>query len=308
MTVRSHFSSAVLKTLPLLALPLISLPAHAQTTITQNGTSAVVPGGPKHWKVDTVVVAAAIDDSANPDNAKKALLAANRALTLSPGLTPAPASAYSPVGVSDAAQGLGATDWGWPFTASDYQKIGKSTHATEALTVEVTQQGTSFSAIAELYDTSNGALINRGTGVSRDGAPEPIASAVGHAVEGLTQTAQFDGVVISIPGAYQARISLGEMQGARAGARVEYLQDGQPIAYGTIVDLGQAESVATVAPESAFPQIYPNLAVRVVLNPTRERAMPSAQEISDKEDKKFEQSFTLAAGIATAVYFIWIHP
>jgi len=306
MTVRSHLSSAVLKTLPLLALPLISLPAHAQTTITQNGTSAVVPGGPKRMKVDTVVVAAAIDDSANPDNAKKALLAANRALTLSPGFTPAPASAYSPVGADGA--GIGVTDWGWPFTASDYVKIGKSTKASEALTVEVSQEGTGFSAIAELYETSDGALINRGTGVSRDGAPDPIASAVGHAVEGLSQSAQFDGIVLSMPAAYQARISIGEMAGARAGARVEYLADGQPIAYGTIVDLGQAESVATVAPESAFPQLYPNLPVRVVLNPTRERAMPSAQEISDKDEKKFEESFTLAAGIATAVYFIWIHP
>jgi hypothetical protein len=55
----------------------------------------------------------------------------------------------------------------------------------------------------------------------------------------------------------------------RNGARLEYLVNGQPVAYGTVTNAGLGEAVATVAPESAFPNVYVNMEVRNVSNPCR---------------------------------------
>jgi len=172
-----------------------------------------------------------------------------------------------------------------------------------ALTITVTPNGANYGAAAELYDTSNGALVGYGAGVSVDGA-DPLASAVSRAVTALSNTATFNAVVLSKPGGYNTRISVGEQQGARAGSRVEYLQNGVPIAFGTLVDLGFAESVATVAPETAFPAISFNTAVRIVNTPTAKRAMPSQADLINKDQARFERNFAISVGIATAVYYI----
>ena len=298
--------------LPLLALPLLSctLPALGQTTIspvgTKDGSAVAVPGGPTR-SATRVIVAAAVDTSGNAETAKKALAAANAALGETPGYAPVAVSDYA--AAKDAAAKMKDVDWAWPFTSTDYQKIGKAFGASskkstfDALTITVTPNGGTYGAAAELYDTKTGGLIGYGAGVSVDGA-DPLNSAVAHAVIALSNTATFNAVVLSKPGGYNTRISIGEQSGARAGSRVEYLQNGVPIAFGTILDLGYAESVATVAPETAFPAIGFNTPVRVVNTPTAKRALPSQTEVAAKDQAKFERGFAIAAGIATAVYYL----
>jgi hypothetical protein len=80
-----------------------------------------------------------------------------------------------------------------------------------------------------------------------------LGGAIYRAVGELNRPAETRGVVISIPEAYRARISMGERSGLRNGARLEYLVNGQPVAYGTVTNAGLGESVATVAPKRLSP-------------------------------------------------------
>ena len=277
--------------------------AQAQTTITSPGTSAVgaVPGNPMRSGAVTIV-AAAIDTSGDAEVAKRALGYANAALMVTPGYKPMAASDYKPLTAKLAKDAL-KTNWGWPFTATDYQKIGKLGKAPNAMTISVTPVAGGYDAVAEMYDTARGALV--GYGKASATGDEALQNSIGDAVTQLGVTATLDGIIISKPNGYLARLSLGTISGGRGGARVEYLDGaGNPIAYGTIFDIAPGESLATVAPETAYSRLVTNGRVRIVDNPTTKRALPDFSKLGDQEFKKFETEFGIAVAAATAVYFI----
>ena len=296
--------------LPLLALPAI---AHAQTTIAlpvaASGQAVAIPAAPK--RIGTpVVIAAVIDTTGNADTAKKALSLAARAVNEMPGYTPMAPSEYAALGQSATKTGIAAADWGWPFTGSDFQKIGKTTKAPCAMTLTLTPEGDGYSVIAEMYDTKIGALTGYGRGTSAAGSQGDVAlsSAVASAVQDLSKTAVLSGIVISKPsvgGLYVARLSLGTLSGARAGSRVEYLDDnGEAIGFGTLFDIAGGEGLASVAPETVYPQVFVNQRVRLVNNPITKRAMATSAELQNKEFEDFSKSFALSAGVAAAVYYL----
>ncbi|HEX8463327.1 MAG TPA: hypothetical protein VF627_01800 [Abditibacterium sp.] len=313
VTPRARFLSVcgALPVVSLLALPGLR-PAAAQTVIAPpaaNGTVAVVPAGPKRVAA-SVIIAAAIDTSGNAENAKRAISAANTALQATPGYAPMPPSGYAPLSSGQAAAAFKGLDFSYPFTASDYQAIGKATKAPNALTISVTPaaDGT-FSAVAELMRTQDGALVGYGKGTSTAGATgdDLLDSAVASAVIALGETARIGGVVISKPAGGLARLSLGTQSGARGGARVEYLgETGQPIAFGTIIDISAGESLATVAPETAFPGLFVNQRIRLVTNPTAARATPTVAEKQDKDYREFERHFAFSFALVGAVYVLAI--
>jgi hypothetical protein len=284
---------------------LVASAATAQTTIT-NGVVTSTPAGPKRV-ASTVIVAAAVDTAGSAELAHQALLAANKALGTTPGYSPMPTSEYAALTEKDAATAMKDVDYGYPFTSTDFQKIGKASKAPYAMTISVSPEGAGYKATAELYETKGGALKNIGTGVSTAATPEGLDSAVTAAVVGLGQTATFNGVLLSKPGPYMAHITGGELTGLRGGARVEYLENGVPIAYGTVVELGQSSSMATVAPEAAFPSLYTNMHIRIVNNPTEKRALPTLTAQEDKDFKQFERAFTITAAGALAIYYLAIN-
>lgn len=302
---RARLRSA-LPLLSLLAVPALLRPAQAQTIVTPPaaapGTVAAVPAGPKRTAT-SVIVAAAIDTTGNADNARLALRAANAALNSTAGYAPAPAKSYQAI----SAAAMKDAEWSWPFTATDYQKIGKVSLAPHALTIAVTpgEEG-SFSAVAEMMDTKSGGITGYGKGSSIAGE-NALQNAVTAAVVALGETATLPGIVISKPNGGFARLSLGTISGARGGARIEYLgDDGAPIAFGTIIDIAAGESLATVAPETAFPGLFVNQKVRLVTNPSRKNALPAAGDLFEKDYKDFERSFAVSLGVAAAVYYLAI--
>lgn len=300
---RTSRALAFLPTLVIAGALLAPSTAQAQTTVTRPGTSAVgaVPGNPTRTGAVTVV-AAAIDTSGDAEVAKRALGYANAALTMTPGYSPMPESDYKPLTEKLAKAAL-KTDWGWPFTASDYQKIGKLGKAPNAMTITVSPTTGGYDAVAEMYDTARGALI--GYGKASASGDEALQNSIGDAVTQLGVTATVDGIIISKPNGYLARLSLGTISGGRGGARVEYLDGaGNPIAFGTIFDIAPGESLATVAPETAYSRLGINSRVRIVDNPTTKRALPDFSKLGDQEFKKFETQFGIAAAAATAVYFL----
>jgi len=271
------------------------------TTGSMAGTVGVVPAGPTRTG-SVVVVAAAVDTTGDADVAKRALGYANQALRATPGYSPLATSEYAPLNEKLAKEST-KTDWGWPFTSTDYQKIGKLSKAPNAMTISVSPIAGGYEATAEMYGTKLGAL----TGYGKESATgdDALQTAVGRAVTKLGQTATFNGVVISKPSGYLARLSLGLLTGARGGARVEYLDGtGNPIAFGTIFDIAPGESLATVAPETAYPDLMINTRVRIINNPTEKRALPSFTQLNNKEFSDFQKEFGVAAVAATAVYFL----
>lgn len=320
--------SAFLSTFALstLTFAVFAPQARADTQISapsaQSGAVAVLPGGRKAAKT-AVAIVSALDTSGNAKMARRALLAADAALRTTPGLSPANLpSRFKPVPQNQTAAAQSTVAWHFPLTGRDYQDFGKALKVSRALSVSVSpgETANAYTATAELYDTKTGGLIGfgRATSTISDDASTTATTAtptlnlteraldasVQSAVFELSRTASFNAVVISRPGAYAARISLGEKDGVRGGARVEYLQDGQTVAYGTITDVGYGESVATVAPEAAFPNIYVNSQVRIVNNPTRERSLPSLAQIDERDFARFEKQFGLAIAIVGAVYLI----
>lgn len=301
-----HFAPRPRPLLPLLCLvaaPALQLCAQAQTVVTPPaaapGTVAVVPAGPQRVATP-VLVAAAIDTSGNADNAKAALRAANAALDLTPGYAPAPSKSYQAL----SGTALKDADWSFPFTASDYQKIGKVAKAEKMMTISVTPgEGGSFSAVAEMMD-SKGALTGYGKGASS--APEgALELAVRSAVVALGETARLNGIVVSRPDGYRARLSLGTLGGARGGARIEYLgPNGEPIAFGTIIDIAAGEALATFAPETAVNDIFVNQRVRLTNNPTEKRALPTVSDRQEKDFRDFERSFGVSLAVVGAVYYL----
>jgi hypothetical protein len=138
-------------------------------------------------------------------------------------------------------------------------------------------------------------------------APRLLAvdGAVLHAVAEMNEPAQLTGIVVSLPAQHMARLSIGEMNGLRNGARIEYLVRGTPVAYGTVVDLGKGEAIATVAPERSFPFIEVNSNWRTASIPALGAAGLSRDQIDAREWKRFERDFGFSAAIAGAAYLIY---
>ncbi|BCM89196.1 hypothetical protein IAD21_01040 [Abditibacteriota bacterium] len=305
---------SALRLLPLLPVLLaIGTRAHAQTVVTPpasaEGTVAVVPAGPTRSGAPVLIVAV-VDTSGNADTAKKALNLAPKALAQTPGYSPVSASDYPSVSAALTKAATKDTDWSYPFTSTDYIKLGKVTKMTRAMTLSVTPAGDGYTAIAELYDTKMGVLTGYGRGTSAAGqtGDDALSSAIADAVRALGQTATIPGIVLAKPsmgGTYVARLSLGTLSGARGGARIEYLGDnGEPIAFGTLFDIAAGEGLATVAPEAAYPDIFVNQRVRLINNPIEKRALPTARQRDEKEFDKFEKNFAVLVGVGTAVYLI----
>lgn len=127
-----------------------------------------------------------------------------------------------------------------------------------------------------------------------------LSGAVYRAVNELNRPIQVRGTVISIPGAYVTRLSFGEQAGLRNGARVVYLSNGAAVAYGTITNVGFGEALATVAPQAAFSNVFVNMEVRNVNNPTSSRAGETEMQATEREFNRFERSFGIAV-IASAI-------
>ena len=299
--------------LPILAMPSL---AHAQTVVTSPaaapGSAVAIPE--KATRVGTpVVIAAVVDTTGNADTAKKVLALAGRAVEEMPGYAPMAPSEYAALTEKAAKTGVGATDWSWPFTGSDYQKIGKATKAPSALTLQVSPDGAAYSVVAEMYDTKMGALTGYGKGVSslNSQGDDALSSAVTSAVMALSKTAVLNGIVLSKPsagGLYVARVSLGTLSGARAGSRLEYLdENGDTIGFGTLFDIAAGEGLASVAPETAYPAVFINQRVRLTNNPVKKRALPTSAELQNKDFDSFSKSFALSALAATAVYYLVIN-
>ena len=309
---QSHKSA--LRLLPLLPVLLaFGSRAHAQTVVTppaaDAGTVAVVPAGPTRSGTP-VLVAAVVDTTGNADNAKRALQLAPQALAQTPGYSPMPASEYPAVSAALAKAAAKGVDWSYPFASTDYIKLGKVTKATRAMTLSISPAAEGFDAVAELYDTKLGVLVGHGRGTSTAGltGDAALSSAITSAVVALGQTATFSGIVLSRPsmgGMYVARLSLGTLLGARAGARVEYLNElGQPIAFGTLFDIAPGEGLASVAPETAYPDIFVNQRVRLINNPLEKRALPTSRQNDEREFAQFERNFAISVAVGTAVYYI----
>lgn len=132
-----------------------------------------------------------------------------------------------------------------------------------------------------------------------------VDGAVLRAVEQMNEPATLNGIIVSLPGGYTARLSKGAMHGLRNGARIEYTFRGQTIAYGTLIDVGPGESLATVAPERAFPLLTINGDFHTVSNPVLGVMGKSRDEINDREFRKFEGEFGLGAGVAGLAYLLF---
>ena len=132
-----------------------------------------------------------------------------------------------------------------------------------------------------------------------------VDGAILHAVAQMNEPASIRGVIVSLPGGYTTRISKGLMHGIRNGARIEYTFNGQTIAYGTAIDVGPGESLATVAPERAFPLLTINGDFKTVSNPVAGAMGKSRDEIEEKEFSKFENQFGLGAGLAGLAYLLF---
>jgi hypothetical protein len=324
------------------ALCALSGPAHADTIIKDGAAVTIMPGSPPtrtagNWKI---AVISATDTGGDADMAQRAMIAANAALATLPD--------YIPVPVGDVASALRSLNRRSPLIATDYQALGKKLKAPRVMSISVTggAQGdasATYSALAELYDTTTGGLVGRGqvaftatpenapktetgTDVKLDSAAPATApattngvamataqtlreraldSAVLAAVAVMDQPAQLHGVVVSISSGARARLSLGDRSTLRNGARVEYLMNSQPIAYGTVIDVGPGEAVATIAPEAAAPAVRINTEFRTVTNPSVVRAGKSQAQIDEAAWNRFERNFGIVALAALAVYKIY---
>lgn len=307
MPIRQNASIRLIRIASVLALPaLISASASAQTVITKDGTAAAVPAGPARV-APAVLVACAVDTAGNADVAKQALISANKALAETPGYDPAPASAYAAIADGAAKDALKGIDYGYPFTATDFQAMGKATKAPYAITVSVATANGGYKSTVELYDTKDGSLRNLGTGTSTEISPAGLDASILSAVTALSRSATVPGVVLQKNGAYTVNITGGEINGVRNGSRVEFLDyNGVPFAYGSIIELNASTSVATVAPETAFTDIHPNLKTRIVNIPSAKKALPTTSERIEKDYAKFEKAFAVSLAGLTAAYYLWI--
>jgi hypothetical protein len=257
-----------------------------------------------------VAVVATSDSTGNQEVALRALQAANIGLERQPG--------YIVGDPQVVAKTLKAEHLQWPFAPREYPGIRKKLEkADRVMSISVSPQpgsSSTYNAVAELYDTTTGGLVGRGeslytvSSASDSNNADPQMRAVDGAVLGaiydMCRPAVLTGVVVSRPQGYNVRISLGTTEGLRNGSRIEYLVDGKPIAYGTAIDVGPGESIATVAPENAFNKVQVNTAFRTASIPPEGLKGYSREEISKKEFDKFSKTFAVGAALATIAYLI----
>ena len=323
-TAQTHAVSRSLVFAALAAIALPTLSARADV-VTSGGSVTVTPGGKVTQSGFRTAVVSATATNGDVAVARAAMLAANVALSRLPQYIAIPANevgaAFANMNVRDTMMG------------SDYQALGKKLKSQRAMTVTVTPgetsgEAASYSALVEMYDTTTGGLVGRGQGtftatgeaLAADTAAQKtppanagtaaqvlptraLSGAIYRAIAELNKPATFRGVVVSIPGAYLARLSVGERSGLRNGARVAYYDGGQTIAYGTVIDLGFGEAVATVAPEANVTGVGINTEFRTLSNPTAERAGKSAREQDDAEFRSFEKQFGLSLAIIGIAYY-----
>ena len=151
-------------------------------------------------------------------------------------------------------------------------------------------------------DAVTNGVARPATATALDLPTRALGGAIFRAVQELDRPIELSGIVVSIPGAYQARVSLSEYKGLRNGARIEFLDGDTPVAYGTTISVGAGEALVSVAPENAFSSIYVNMHVRNVNNPTLVRAGRTDRELDEQEYHRFENQFAIdliAAGLIT---------
>jgi hypothetical protein len=306
--------------------------AGATTAVPQSSVT-VRPGRSSYVTPDLrTAIVGATDTSGDIGLARRGLAAAAAAISVLPGYTAIPGA--------DVARAMSSLKKD-ALRLPEYQYLKKATRADRALSVTLTPDaGGAYSAIAELYDTTTGGLVGRGestfaptantsdvadattpTGNTARGSlvtntagtdtERAIDGAVARAVFALNNPVIQTGVVLNTRGngtaqgaPLTARITLGERIGMRVGTPVEYLANGEPIAYGTIVDLGAGEAVATIAPESAFSRIGVNTIVRNVDNPPVSRSGAPARVQDAKEFARFEREFGIAFATVAIGYYL----
>jgi len=310
--------SKLYRWIPLLTLAIIPLGGIAYADATPPAAADAPASQQKKTSKNTpqaiglkVAVVAASDSSDNQETALRALQAANIGLQRQPGYQIA-----NPQAVAEALQKAGLQ---WPFAPKQYPQARKALDkADRVLSVSVSPQtgaNATYKAIVELVDTKTGGLVGRGEALytvsspapdTQDGDPQmrAVDGAVLGAIADMCKPATLNGVVISRPRGYAARISLGSLGGLRNGARIEYLADGTPIAYGTVIDLGTGESIATIAPESAYGKVQVNTPFRTADIPPAGLMGPSRSEISQKEFDSFAKEFSIASALASIAYLI----
>lgn len=331
---RNSLDGYLLGAIPLTFLSLLVMgrPALSQSTggmAGLPGSVTVTPGGTSTVRQGlSVAVVSATDAGGNVDMARRALMVANSAITRWPGYVAIP-----PATVAGALRNVNAQGG---LTAVNYMALGKRLKANRLMAITLlpgpqSESSSTYTAIAEVYDTKTGGIVGRGqapftatpdnatgdagtaaatganagTGANTaDGLRQrSVESAVVAAIVALNEPAALRGVVVSIPDAYQARISAGERQGLRNGAQIEYLANGQPIAYGTVIEVDAGTAVATIAAEAAVPSIMVNTEFRTVTNPPVGKAGATMRQIDEREWKKFQQEFAIAAIPALAYQY-----
>jgi hypothetical protein len=321
---------------PKLSLALLvaccALPAHADV-YTEGTAVTVTPGARTTIPVQKglrVAVVAATDTGGDVATAKAALIAANAAIARSRG--------YVAVTAREVEAAFDRKNMRGPLNATDFTSLGKTLKAPRALTVTInrgagpTDQGATdpsatATALVEMYDTISGGMIGRGestftataeatTPTAPPAAPgaaasarsqtlamRAISSAVYQAFADLNRPILLHGVVVSLPAAYQARLSVGERNGLRNGAQLEYLANGNVIGHGTVLDVGAGESVASVTPEAGFSSIFVNTEFRTISNPPGLLASQTKAQKDDAEFRRFERDFFLGIAAAGLIYY-----
>ncbi len=191
-------------------------------------------------------------------------------------------------------------------TAATAEAATTSETATTAATSTTAAPSTTAATSTALRLASDTPVVD---GVARATVSEPLdlpvralGGAVFRAVQELNRPISLRGIVLNIPEPYKARVSLSELKGLRNGARIEFLDGENPVAYGTVSSVGSGEALVSVAPEAAFPLIYVNMRVRNVNNPTVVRAGRTDDQLDEIEFRRFETEFganLLVAGLIT---------
>ena len=325
-----------------------SINESSATAISKGGAVTVRPGKSSYVTPDLrVAVIGATELGGNVDMARRGMAAAMAAISVLPGYTD-----IAPRELSTAMQGFKKDALRLP----EYQALKKAVKADRVLSItleagENSDNVSTYSAVAELFDTTTGGLAGRGeatfTATPADGNPERVPESTlpasnvarGKLVDGTVGTLQeraVDGAIAravfalndplitrgvvlhtivpeqirakkgNVAAPFYARISLGEMTGVRNGAAVEYYSpQGQRLAFGTVVDIGPGEALATIAPENAFPSIHTNYEVRVTDNPPLGRAGRTSAQNDESDWKDFETKFGVSLGIALVTSLIF---
>jgi hypothetical protein len=282
-----------------------------QTSVTTPNTNRVRANGLK------TAIVAATDTGGNIDLAWRALKATHAAFANEPG--------YILMSSDKVVKSLKNSGYRWPFAPNQYPEIQKRLQKVQrGVSVEVSPVDGSENtrkAVVELFDFSNGGLVGYGEAIytANEDSQALVADnetnlealavdgAILRAVAELNKPAEVRGIIVSLPTGHQTRLSKGLRQGLRTGTRIEYIVNDNVVARGSVIDVGEAEAIATVAPESAYPLLSINGEFRTVKIPNIGIAGKSITEKNEKEWKRFELEAGLAAGIAGLGYLLFTH-